>query len=177
MPTVVRAVTDERDGLLAFLEEQRAALRRATHGLSDEQAAARPTASGLSVGGLVKHLTAVELHWMDILADRRKPKRDQDTEFRLTEGETLSGLVVAYRKQAEETDAVVTALDDLGRTLDISSINGVLPPDTIRSVRWVLSHLIQETARHAGHADILREQLDGATATELVQATGTPWIV
>ena len=56
MPTLVRAATDERDGLLAFLEEQRASLRRAVHGLTDEQAAARPTVSGPCLGGVIKHV-------------------------------------------------------------------------------------------------------------------------
>ncbi|WP_263248857.1 DinB family protein [Saccharopolyspora rosea] len=174
MPTLVRAATDERDGLLAFLEEQRASLRRAVHGLTDEQAAARPTVSGPCLGGVIKHVTAAERNWVDVLAGRPSPERDWDAEFRVLDGETLDGLVEAYRAQARDTESVVSGVADLGAPLDISPLSSLLPEGTVRTPRWVLSHLIQETARHAGHADILRETLDGATAYQLIEATGTP---
>jgi uncharacterized damage-inducible protein DinB len=159
---MVREVTDERDALLAFLAEQRAGVANALRGLTDEQAAIRPSASELTLGGLVKHLTACERRWVVVTIGNRDdpdlwPVLDWEAEFRLTDDDTVESLLAGYAAVARETEEIVTAVDDLSRPAGTD-------PDFQRSVRWVLLHLIEETARHAGHADIIRESLDGADA-------------
>ncbi|WP_073480980.1 DinB family protein [Streptoalloteichus hindustanus] len=174
MSTVVRAVSDERDGLLTFLAEQRDAVRRAAHGLTDEQAASAPSASSLSIGGLVKHLTRMEWFWIQVVLDGQ-PNTDPQTpetwprQFRMEEGETLAGLLAAYEQRARETEEIVNALPDLDRVVPLPARPAF--QNEARSARWILLHVIQEVARHAGHADIIRETLDGASASDLVDAT------
>ncbi|WP_055589956.1 DinB family protein [Peterkaempfera griseoplana] len=165
---------DERDLLLEFLESQRSAVRRAAQGLSDQQAAVRPTAGELSIGGLVKHLARTERGWFSvILAGRPDPLPDRaahwDEEFTALPGETLAGLLATYEEVARETAEVVRALPDLELTVQLPEAPW-FPPDAKCSARWILLHMIEETARHAGHADIVRESLDGATAFELSAA-------
>ncbi|MCP2259204.1 Protein of unknown function (DUF664) [Streptoalloteichus tenebrarius] len=176
VPTMVRDVTDERDALLAFLAEQRAALRRAVHGLTDAQAAATPSASGLSLGALVKHAGQVESTWMDLVAGEEVRLPDERDAFRMTPDETLDRLLADYAAAAERTDAVVAAEPDLGRRVDLTPMSPLLPAGAGRTVRWVVFHLVEETARHAGHADVIRESLDGASALDLVSAVGAPLI-
>ncbi|NYE49758.1 uncharacterized protein (TIGR03083 family) [Spinactinospora alkalitolerans] len=176
MPALVRAETDERGGLLAFLAEQRAGLRRTVHGLTDEQAASRPSASELTLGGLVKHAARTERWWMSVvLAGRPDPHpaapETRGSDFRMEEGETVADLLAAYETAAKETEETVAALPDLERTAPLPEAPW-FPQGSRRSARWILFHLIEETARHAGHADIIRESLDGTTAYELLDATG-----
>jgi uncharacterized damage-inducible protein DinB len=175
MPGTVRPVADERDGLLAFLAQQRDALRFAVHGLTDAQAAATPTASALSLAGLLKHVARTEEQWMvQIVAQRPLPDRgteDYEAGFRLEPGETVAGLLDAYAAVAAETEAIVAAIPDLGQPVPVPKGVPWFPQDVEAwSVRWVLLHVIEETARHAGHADIIRESLDGATMYELMAA-------
>ncbi|WP_234995595.1 DinB family protein [Streptoalloteichus hindustanus] len=166
-------MTDERDALLAFLAEQRAAVRRAAHGLTDVQAAATPSASDLSVGALVKHLVLVEDTWMRLLRGEVHELLDEPT-FGMEPGDTLDGLLADYDAAARRTEETVSGLSDLGRPVDITAMSPLLPAGTSRSARWVLFHLVEETARHAGHADVIRESLDGSSALDLVSATGAP---
>jgi uncharacterized damage-inducible protein DinB len=160
---MVRAVTDERDALLAFLAEQRDGVTNAIRGLTDEQAASTPSASALSLAAIVKHLTACERRWSVVgVAGREDPElwpvEDWDAEFRLTADDTVERLLAAYAEVARATDEIVAAVPDLGAPAG---------PDGFRSIRWVLFHLIEEIARHAGHADIIRESIDGANAGKL----------
>jgi uncharacterized damage-inducible protein DinB len=176
MPGTVRPVADERDGLLAYLARQRDGLRYAVHGLTDAQAAATPTVSALSLGGLIKHLTFVERHWMvEIVMQRPLPElqaHGYQAAFRLAAGETLADALAAYAAAAAETEAIVAAIPDLGQPVPVPRDSPWFPKDVDAwSVRWVLLHLIQETARHAGHADVIRESLDGATMFELMAAS------
>jgi uncharacterized damage-inducible protein DinB len=176
MPGTVRPVVDERDGLLAFLVQQRDGLRFAVHGLTDEQAAAAPTVSALSLGGLIKHLTFVERRWMtEIVMQRPLPElqaQGYESAFRMEAGETLASVLDAYAAAAAETEAIVAAIPDLGQPVPVPKGVPWFPQDVEAwSVRWVLLHLIQETARHAGHADIIRESLDGRTMYELMAAS------
>jgi len=166
MPYFARPVADERDALLTFLAVPRAALRAAVFGLTDEQARTSPAASALSLGGLVKHAARTERRWVIAgIAGRPLPGlwpiEDWPADFRLTEQETLDGVLSYYAETAELTGQIVSAVGDLGQP---SAVN----PE--QSVRWVLFHLIQETARHAGHADIIRETLDGRRAGQLLDA-------
>jgi len=171
MVSIVRAERDERDALLGFLEAQRGNVRRAALGLSEEQAKAAPSASALSVGGLIKHLAAAERLWIrQILAGEAPPPgfdhaREQAQSFRVGPGETLAGLLAHYADVARETEEYIRGLPDLERTVPVP-----MAPGSERSARWVLLHLIAETARHAGHADIVRESLDGAVSSELIAA-------
>lgn len=168
MPTAVRTVTDERDALLQFLAAQRAALRLAVSGLTDEQVAARPTVSDLCLGGLIKHAARGERGWVAVILAGRpdpEPSRGQDwaADFRLEQGETVAGWLETYQSVARQTEEIVRDLVDLEQTVELPEAPW-FPGDRMRSARWILLHLIEETARHAGHADIIRESLDGVTA-------------
>jgi uncharacterized damage-inducible protein DinB len=172
MPGTVRPVVDERDGLLAYLAQQRDALRYAVHGLTDEQAASTPTASALSLAGLLKHAARMERLWVaGIVAQRELSARDQDYEtgFRLEEGETVADVLDYSAAVAKETESIIAEIPDLGQPVPVPKGVPWFPKDVEAwSVRWVLLHVIEETARHAGHADIIRESLDGATMYALM---------
>ena len=184
MPGNVSPVDDERQGLLAFLAQQRYVLRLAAHGLTDDQARAVPAASALSVGGLVKHTAASERGWIDVMLQR--PGDDGGVEeymanFRLGPDETLAGVLALYDQVTRETEEAVAGIEDLGRPVPVPKGVPWFPQDVDAwSVRWVLLHLIEETARHAGHADIIRESIDGASAMSLMAAAegwpATPWL-
>ena len=170
----VRPIIDERDGLLAFLAQQRAALRIAVHGLTDEQAASTPSVSALSLGGLIKHIANTERRWIvAILAQCELPglwpPPDWAADFQLEPGETLAGQLEYYAAVAEETESIVAEIGDLGQPVPVPIVPW-FPGGVEWSARWVLFHLIEETARHAGHADLIRESLDGATAYALLAA-------
>ncbi|WP_019853197.1 DinB family protein [Actinopolyspora mortivallis] len=168
-----RRVTDDRDGLLAFLEHQRDALRAAAHGLDEQRAAQRPTASGLSITVLVKHVLRVERRWVNVQIGGRElpglwPITDFEREFTLEQDESLADNLAAYAEVTAETESTVAEVADLDAELP-------LPPEMRGrtdlepfTTRWVLLHLIEETARHAGHADIIRESLDGRRADSLL---------
>ncbi|MGH3852636.1 MAG: DinB family protein [Pseudonocardiaceae bacterium] len=173
MPGLVAPAADEREGLLAYLAQQRLVLRLTAHGLTDEQAWATPTASSLSIAGLIKHVARVERGWMLTVqrCDREWSVENHHAGFRLESGETLAGVLEMYDQAAKETDAIIAEIADLGRPVPVPQwATSFLSDITAWSVRWVLLHLIEETARHAGHADIIRESLDGATAGPLMAA-------
>jgi hypothetical protein len=166
MPLFARPVTDERDSLLIFLAQQRAALRASVLGLTDEQTRATPAASGLSLGGLIKHAARTERRWVIAgIAGQPLPGlwpiENWPDDFRIDQDETLAGLLSYYTETAVQTEQIIAAVADLGQ-----------PPvvDPEKSVRWVLLHVLKETARHAGHADIIRETLDGQRAGPLTDA-------
>ncbi len=173
MPGLVAPVADEREGLLVYLAQQRLVLRLTAHGLTDDQARATPTASSLSIGGLIKHVATVERGWMHAVLQRKREwsMDDHHTGFRLTSGETLADALDLYDQAAKDTDAVIAEIPDLGQIVPVPQGMAWFPHDiTAWSVRWVLLHLIEETARHVGHADIIRESLDGAKALPLMAA-------
>jgi uncharacterized damage-inducible protein DinB len=164
MPMFVPPVTDERSALLGFLEQQRTGLRNALRGLDDAQLTKVPSAGALSLGGLLKHVTRTERRWVQAaLAGRPLPGLwpivDFEADFVLVE-ETGAFLLDDYAGAARETAQVVAEVADLGDPC-------ALPDAAHWSARWVLLHMIEETARHAGHADIIRESLDGRTAGSL----------
>jgi uncharacterized damage-inducible protein DinB len=187
MPGQVRPVTDERDGLLQYLAHQRYVLQLAAYGLTDEQARATPTAGTLSVGGLVKHVARTEQGWVDLIVPRTRTTSveegyaDYVDGFTLRADETLAGVFAYYDEVARETDAVIAGVRDLGQPVPVPKGVPWYPDDVDAwSVRWVLLHLIEETARHAGHADMVREAVDGATAFPLLAAAegwpATEWL-
>jgi uncharacterized damage-inducible protein DinB len=175
-------VADEREGLLAYLAQQRYVLRLAAHGLTEEQARATPTNSALSVGGLIKHLARTERRWISMVLQREDTSEDSyEAAFHLQPDETLSSALERYDQVASETEAVIAGIAELGQAVPVPQGVPWFPRGVEAwSVRWVLLHLIEETARHAGHADILRESLDGATAFPLMAAAegwpATPWV-
>jgi uncharacterized damage-inducible protein DinB len=166
VPLFARPVTDERDGLLTFLAQQRDALRATVLGLTDEQARATPAASGLSLGGLIKHAARTERRWVVAGVAGQPlpglwPVENWPDDFQMNQGETLADLLSYYADTATQTEQIIAEVADLGQPQ---------ASDAERSVRWVLLHLIKETARHAGHADIIRETLDGQRAGPLTEA-------
>ncbi|WP_305787401.1 DinB family protein [Symbioplanes lichenis] len=173
MPGQVGAISDEREGLLAYLAQMRYVLRLTAYGLSTEQLRATPTASPLSVGGLIKHCASTERGWIDTVRQQPQPVDYQAyaDNFRLAEGETIEDVFAEYERVAAYTEKTVSEIADLGQAVPVDHSVPWNPKDIDAwSVRWVLLHLIQETARHAGHADIIREQFDGATAYPLMAA-------
>ncbi len=183
MPGLVNPVIDEREGLLGFLAQQRYVVRLTAHGLTDDQARSAPAVTTLSVGGLIKHLTAVERFWIDNVVLERPPVLDDDygSNLRMEPGERLAAILERYDEGAGQTEAAIAEIDDVGRAVPVPKGVPWFPADVEAwSVRWVLLHLIEETARHAGHADIIRETIDGATAFPLMAAAEgwppSPWI-
>lgn len=161
-------VTGERADLLEQLARSRYFLRYTVRGLADEQARQRTTDSELTLGGLIKHVAQVENRWARFILDGPEAMDfatgDPDewmNGFRMLDGETLVGLLVEYEQIAERTDDLVRELPDL-------DAKQPLPPrpwfeqGASWSARRVLLHVIAETAQHAGHADIIRESLDGS---------------
>ena len=173
MPGMPPPVEDEKEQLLAFLDYQRGLLRLASFGLDDEQARMASSVSSLSVAGLLKHLALVEDNWSNTILQQARPPDAEDSydrAFTLDPDETLAGALEAYEEAARRTDEVVR-----NRSLDepVPVPKGVpwFPSDVEAwTVRWVVLHLIEETARHAGHADIVRESVDGATWVPLLSA-------
>ncbi|MEN3615254.1 DinB family protein [Plantactinospora sp. ZYX-F-223] len=145
---------DERTTLTAFLDYLREAVAAKVAGVPDEQARRPGVASGTSLLWLVKHLTATELNWFVwAYAGEDVPKWDDQAPAT----EPAAELLAAYRAAVDRSNAILAACTDLDRP-GIRSLRETTPP----SMRWLLVHMIEETARHAGHADILREQFDGA---------------
>lgn len=129
-------------------------------GISDEQARRRIVSSETTLLGLVRHLQYVDRWWVRIvIAGEDIPvpwsKEDPDADWHVSEDDTIDAVVADYRQELALVEAIVDAQDDLSRTIELRS--------NTYSVRWILMHLIEEIARHAGHADIIRETIDGET--------------
>ncbi|WP_449065307.1 DinB family protein [Planomonospora algeriensis] len=165
MTTQEKTVTGERADLLQTLAKHRGFLRQTVEGLTDEQAARRTTVSELCLGGLIKHVAGVEDGWMRFAVGGAEAMYgepiDWEGQFRMLEGETLAGLLDAYERVAARTDELVATLPDLDAAHPLPEAPW-FEPGASWSVRRVLLHVIAETSQHAGHADIIREALDGA---------------
>jgi uncharacterized damage-inducible protein DinB len=151
----------ERAGLLEFLGYKREALIDSLTGLSDEQARMTPTVSSLSLLSLVKHSAIWERRWFQVIvAGRRFPaewpeprSEEKDSTFRLADQDTIETVVADYRSQ------IVTS-NEILRTYNLED-PCEWPEMAQQNLRWVALHMIEETAQHVGHADIIRETLDG----------------
>ncbi|MFJ4775575.1 DinB family protein [Streptomyces sp. NPDC088762] len=158
---------DERGTLLAFVESQRAAIRETLLGMSEEQAASRPTVSALSLSGVLKHAAEVELGWLRMAQQlpneiQRTPETWGDS-FVLVEGESIPSILAFWEKVTQEMEAFIASVPSLDDTFPLPP-RPWFPQDHRVSMRWMLLHLVEEFARHAGHSDIFRESLDGTKA-------------
>ncbi|MEV0015272.1 DinB family protein [Streptomyces tendae] len=170
--TITEPLTGERADLLEALAKQRHFLRHTTRDLTDEQAGLRTTVSELCLGGLIKHVTSMERKWTAFIVDGPSAMGDFTAmteadvarwadEFRMLPGETLAGVLDDYAEAARRTEELIAALPDLGATQPLPKAPW-FEAGTAWSARRVLVHIVAETAQHAGHADIVRESLDGA---------------
>jgi hypothetical protein len=191
MPALAPPVTDERNALREYLAYHQSAFFAVAYGLTDEQARSTPSVSALSIGGLVKHATGLQCTWMArVAAAPGAPPKDPRPfdeiakEFAdqhlMRPDETLAGLLRAFAAQN------TTSL----QLVDTANLDAVVPvphdipwfPKDLEawSVRWVILHVINELARHSGHADIIRESIDGATMYELIAGLENweprPWV-
>jgi hypothetical protein len=162
-----KTAAGERADLLETLARHRALLRGTVRGLTNEQAAQRTTVSELCLGGLIKHVSATERGWANFIVGGAAAMRDaaggEDwaAGFRMLDGETLAGLMDGYEEVARRTDELVATLPDLDSSHPLPEAPW-FEPGARWSARRVLLHVIAETAQHAGHADIIRESIDGA---------------
>ncbi|MFI5074048.1 MAG: DUF664 domain-containing protein [Actinomycetales bacterium] len=205
MPGTAPPVATEREAISTFLRQQHDGIRFAAYGLTDGQAHQVSSRSAISIANLVKHVTHTERTWMERaragvvlpaddrpMADRaawshgetgRSPgsAKEYGDDWN-ADGETIQDLMAAFDVVAHDTEGA--ALDeslDLDQPVPVPRDAPWFPKDIDAwSVRWVYFHLIEELARHAGHADIVREHVDGATTYELMAgAEGwpeTPWM-
>jgi uncharacterized damage-inducible protein DinB len=153
---------DERTALLGVLQRQRDLVGWKLRDAPDEVLAAVTTRTGMSLHGLVRHLTNVERSWLrDVFAGQLGltydwTDLDPEAEWRVPAGTRMADLLAGYAVESRHCDAVVTA----AQSLDVVSVQRNM------SLRWIVLHLIEETARHLGHIDVLREQADGKTGEE-----------
>ena len=157
----------ERADLLEALTKHRQLFLHTVDGLTDEQAAATPTASELCLGGLVKHVTRMESRWLDFVTDGpaamtmdEHSYADHANSFRMLPGETLAGILEAYAEVNRRTDELLRTLPDLDASQPLPEAPW-FEPGARWTARRVFVHVIAETTQHAGHADSLRETIDG----------------
>jgi uncharacterized damage-inducible protein DinB len=153
-------VGSEAETLSGFLDFQRATLLWKLEGLDDEQLRRAMVPSGTSLLGLVKHLAYVERSWFQRVWAGQEvsfpwTQEDPDADWRIEPDETTEGIVALYNGECDRSRQIVAAASALDEA--------VVHPRWKEAVsrRWILTHMIEETARHVGHADILREQIDG----------------
>jgi uncharacterized damage-inducible protein DinB len=152
---------DERVTVLGMLQRQRDLVEWKLRGAADDTLASAATPTGMTAAGLVRHLTNVERHWLrDVFAGQDGlsydwTADDPDGEWRVPAGTAIAQLLADYAAETALCDTAVqtAALDDVAARRDMS-------------LRWILLHLIEETARHLGHLDLLREQADGETGED-----------
>lgn len=161
----ITARTVEHEELLTTLALHRRFLIETSKDLTDEQARSTPTVSSLSIGGIVTHVTRTEHEWITFIlegATGYDNVADHGPDgFSLAPHDTLHDALSRYAVVAETTDRVINDINDLSSSRLLPAAPW-FPPGTAWSARRVLLHLIAETAQHAGHADIIRESIDGA---------------
>lgn len=181
MPGLPPPATGERDSLLQFIDFNQRAFFAVSYGLTDEQARSTPSVSALSIGGLVKHVAGMQFAWAQRVTaapdfpppDPRSIEAqmaDFSDQYVMHEDETLDELLKALEEQNAETLRIFTDVD-LDTPVPVPHHIPWFPKDLDNwSARWVALHIIEELTRHAGHADIIRESIDGATMYELMAA-------
>ena len=169
--TSTQVASGERADLLAVLASHRRFPRFTARDLTDEQARQRTTVSELCLGGLIKHVTSAERGWTNFILEgpsaiggvsdmTETDWARRAAGFRLLPDETLEGVLADYADAASRTDELVASLPDLDLAHPLPEAPW-FPPGAKWSARHALLHIIAETAQHAGHADIIRESLDG----------------
>ena len=181
MPALASPVADERSALREYLAYHQSAFFAVAYGLTDEQARSSPTVSALSIGGLVKHVTAMQHTWMSRVAaaPEAPPKdprpfeevaKDFGEQHVMRPDETLDGLLEKFKTENAKTLSLA-ATADLDAKVPVPHDIPWFPKGVKDwAVRWVILHVINELTRHSGHADIVRESIDGATMYELLAA-------
>jgi len=179
MPAMPGPVADERQALRDYLFQQQYAFHAMAFGLTDDQARSTPSVSALSVGALIKHATGCQRSWMARVAAAPEPppaderpieerQAEYADEFTMRPDETLASLLEAFAAQSAETLRLVETAD-LDAAVPVPRDAPWFPKDVDAwSVRWVMFHMIEELARHAGQGDVIRESIDGATMYELL---------
>jgi len=152
--------------LLGMLHNQRQLLRATARGLTAAQGRERSTVSELTIGGLLNHAAATERFWMDVFAERPCEFNFDPSQYLMPEDATIDGLIDAHVKVEEDTARTVAELGDLDRIVQLPAFPWA---DDDKGDRWprrrILLHLLREIAHHCGHADIIREAIDGANTT------------
>lgn len=166
--TTTEILTGERADLLETLQQHRWFLTFTAQGLTDEQAASSPTVSALSIGGIIKHVATVEKNWVRFIEQGTEAMKidtsstdyeNHAANFRMEPGETLESIIARYNEVAAYTDKLVATVDlDLFHALPEAPW---FPEGKTWSARRVLMHIVAETSQHAGHADVIRETIDG----------------
>lgn len=147
-------MTPEVDQLRATLEGLRTGILKKLAGLSDEDARRSTVDSGTNLAGLVQHLTFVESKWFEEMVAGRKATRG-DRSMLVDPSVSLRTLRAEYRAACDASNEIIAAVGDADAPVSLDGQK--------RTLRWVMLSVIEETARHAGHADIIREQIDGRT--------------
>lgn len=160
-------VIDEREDLLETLAAHRGFLRYAVRGLTPDQLARRTTVSELCLGGIIKHVAAVERQWAGFIVTGSPETtfdeaaiKEHGREFQVEEGDTLDSLLADFDDAARATDEVIRTVHDLGASRPLPPAPW-FAPGARWSARRAIVHILAEIAQHSGHADIIREALDG----------------
>ncbi|MDI9928985.1 DinB family protein [Rhodococcus sp. IEGM 1354] len=158
----------ENTDIQNMLAEQRANFLITVRGINEEQARTRTTASELTLGGLLHHVISNERHWMTVIAELDETAEfdmaGAGSEYVMAENETVAGLITEWEEVA---DATSTALETLDLDLSVPVPTAPWAPERIwQSARFTVLHILREISQHAGHADIIREELDGANTTQ-----------
>jgi hypothetical protein len=168
MTAMEQTLTGERADLLAMLGKHRYFLRHTAQGLSDDQARTRSTVSELTIGGLIKHVASTVSQWLDFIEQGTSAMESDPSDdwsefalaFRMLEDETLEGLLARYDEVGRRTDALLASLPDLDLAHPLPEAPW-FEAGASWTARRVFMHIVAETSQHAGHADIIREAIDG----------------
>ncbi|QIS08328.1 DUF664 domain-containing protein [Nocardia arthritidis] len=158
----------EREDLIKILGNQRELFQITLRNIDDEQARRRTTVSELTLGGLLHHLINVERHWTSVIVERDENAELDvskfDGEYVMAPEETVTGLLAKWAEVAAATDALIRTVDSLDSSIPTPTAPWT-PERQWWTVRYTLLHILREIAHHAGHADIIREELDGQNST------------
>ncbi|WP_280364018.1 DUF664 domain-containing protein [Nocardia wallacei] len=166
-PSTQRA-DQERETLIEMLANQRELFRITLRDIETDQARQRTTVSELTLGGLLHHLVHVEQHWTTVIVERDENAEIDvsqfDSEYKLAAEETVEGLLKEWDAVAENTADLIRNVDSLDASIPVPTAPWA-PERVWQTVRFTLLHILREIAQHSGHADIIREALDGANTT------------
>ena len=172
-------IASEQEMLAGTLTAQREAFRQAVAGLTEQQARSVPSASALSLSVLIKHCIDGERTMINRIAGAEEatdPVAKWQAGWQLTDADTVPALLAEWDEVGRRSEQVLLAASDLEQTVEIpANVRQWLPNDGAYTVRWLALHEIEELARHAGHADVIRESIDGAIGHAVKQQPGAGW--